>query len=99
MNPASESWPFDVRALTPKLGAAISGLKLADGLTDESFRALYRAFLRYQVLLFPPQDLPPARQVGSLGLASRGSAAAGAATISDASARAEIFRSIIMAAS
>ena len=24
---------------------------------------MYQAFLRYQVLLFPPQDLPPARQV------------------------------------
>jgi taurine dioxygenase len=24
---------------------------------------VYQAFLRYQVLLFPPQDLPPARQV------------------------------------
>jgi taurine dioxygenase len=24
---------------------------------------LYQAFLRYQVLVFPPQDLPPARQV------------------------------------
>ena len=31
---------------------------------DATFRALYQAFLRYQVLLFPPQDLPPARQVG-----------------------------------
>ena len=27
------------------------------------FAALYRAFLRYQVLLFPPHDLPPAAQV------------------------------------
>ena len=30
---------------------------------DDLFRALYQAFLRYQVLLFPPQDVPPARQV------------------------------------
>jgi len=61
--PQTDSWPFDVRPLTPNLGAAISGLRLADGLTDEVFRALYQAFLRYQVLLFPPQELPPGRQV------------------------------------
>ena len=30
---------------------------------DEVFRALYQAWLRYQVLLFPPQELPPAQQV------------------------------------
>jgi len=52
-----------VRPLTPKLGAEISGVTLADGVPDDVFRAIYAAFLRYQVLLFPPQDLPPARQV------------------------------------
>jgi taurine dioxygenase len=30
---------------------------------EEVFRAIYQAFLRYQVLLFPPHDLPPDRQV------------------------------------
>ena len=55
---------FSVRPLTRHLGAEISGLVLADDLDDEVFRALYQAFLRYQVLLFPPQDLPPGRQVG-----------------------------------
>jgi taurine dioxygenase len=59
-----ESWPFSVRRLTPHLGAEISGVELAHELEDEVFRALYRAFLRYQVLLFPPHDLPAARQVG-----------------------------------
>jgi taurine dioxygenase len=59
-----ESWPFSVRPLTPSLGAEISGVELADDLEERVFRALYRAFLRYQVLLFPPQDLPPGRQVG-----------------------------------
>jgi taurine dioxygenase len=52
-----------VRPLTSKLGAAISNVKLADDMSDEVFRAIYQAFLRYQVLLFPPQDVPPARQV------------------------------------
>ena len=46
-------WPFEVRALTPQLGAEISGIKLADELSDDVFRAIYQAFLRYQVLLFP----------------------------------------------
>ena len=51
------------RRLTRKLGAAISGVVLAENMDDELFRAVYQAFLRYQVLLFPPQDVPPARQV------------------------------------
>jgi taurine dioxygenase len=54
---------FSVRRLTPNLGAEISGLALDADMDDAVFRALYQAFLRYQVLLFPPQDLPPARQV------------------------------------
>jgi len=54
---------FSVRPLTRHLGAEISGLDLANDLPEAAFRALYRAFLRYQVLLFPPMDLPPASQV------------------------------------
>ncbi|HEU4351759.1 MAG TPA: TauD/TfdA family dioxygenase [Burkholderiales bacterium] len=57
------SWPFSVRPLAPHLGVEISGLDLTRDISDELFGALYRAFLRYQVLLFPPQDLSPARQV------------------------------------
>jgi taurine dioxygenase len=52
-----------IRPLTENLGAEISGVNLADVVTDEVFRALYQAYLRHQVLLFPPQDLPPGRQV------------------------------------
>jgi taurine dioxygenase len=55
--------PFAVRPLTPRLGAELSGVILADDMSDATFRAIYAAFLRYQVLLFPPQDVPPARQV------------------------------------
>jgi taurine dioxygenase len=58
-----ESWPFAVRPLTPSLGAEISGMRLDAEMDEQLFGAVYRAFLRYQVLLFPPQDLPPARQV------------------------------------
>jgi taurine dioxygenase len=56
-------WPFAVRPLTPKLGAEISGVALEDEMSDDVFRAMYEAYLRYQVLLFPPQDVPPGRQV------------------------------------
>ena len=57
------SWPFSVRPLSAHLGAEISGVDLTSDISEELFGALYCAFLRYQVLLFPPQDLSPARQV------------------------------------
>jgi taurine dioxygenase len=64
MAPETElTLPFAVRPLTPKLGAEIVGVKLGEGVADDVFRGIYQAFLRYQVLLFPPQDLPPGRQV------------------------------------
>jgi taurine dioxygenase len=59
---AAETLPFSVEGLTPRLGARL-GLHLGGGLDDATFAAVHRAFLRYQVLVFPPQDLPPARQV------------------------------------
>ena len=55
--------PIGVRPLSENLGAEISGVKLADDISDEVFRAIYEAYLHYQVLLFPPQELPPERQV------------------------------------
>jgi len=64
MNSTAElRWPFAVRPLTPKLGAEIRGVDLGEGVAEEVFRAIYQAFLRHQVLLFPPQTLPPGRQV------------------------------------
>lgn len=54
---------FEVQSLTRKLGARIAGVDLARELSDEDFRALHQAFLRYQILVFAPQDLPPGRQV------------------------------------
>jgi len=56
-------WPFEARPLTPKLGAEIIGVNLARGIDDTLFRSIWEAFLRYQVLLFGTQDLPPWRQV------------------------------------
>lgn len=64
MNSTTElSRSLTLRPLTAKLGAAVSDVKLADDMSDEVFRGIYQAFLRYEVLLFPPQDVPPARQV------------------------------------
>ena len=54
---------FTVRPLTPRLGAEISGLDLAEPMSDETFAALYRTFLDAEVLLFPARELPPAAQV------------------------------------
>jgi taurine dioxygenase len=51
-----------MRPLAPRLGARVD-LELGRGLDDATFATVYGAFLRHQVLVFPPQDLPPARQV------------------------------------
>ncbi|MFI4931247.1 MAG: TauD/TfdA dioxygenase family protein [Burkholderiales bacterium] len=55
--------PLRIHPLTPHLGARIDGVRLADGVDDALFADIYRAFLRHQVLLFEPQELPPAAQV------------------------------------
>jgi alpha-ketoglutarate-dependent taurine dioxygenase len=54
---------FEARPLTPKLGARVRGVEVARDMTDEVFADIYRAFLRHQVLVFEPQDLPSAAQV------------------------------------
>lgn len=54
---------LNLRPLTPALGVEIRGLRLADGVDDATFAAIHDAFLRHQVLLFEPQDLPPAAHV------------------------------------
>jgi taurine dioxygenase len=55
--------PLRIRPLTPRLGARIDGVRLAEGMDDARFAEIYRAFLLHQVLLFEPQQLPPAAQV------------------------------------
>ena len=55
---------FETRPLAPNLGARILGVEIARDLNDELFADIYRAFLRHQVLVFEPQDLPPGDQVG-----------------------------------
>ncbi|HWK85811.1 MAG TPA: TauD/TfdA family dioxygenase [Caldimonas sp.] len=54
---------FQLRPLTPHLGAEVSGLDLTSDISPDAFAALYAAFLRYQVLVFPPHELAPAAQV------------------------------------
>ncbi len=54
---------FAAQPLTPRLGARIVGVDLARGIGSEHFRALYDAFLRHQVLVFPAHELPLAAQV------------------------------------
>ena len=61
--PAATVLPLQISALTPQLGARIAGVRLADGVSDALFAQIYGAFLRHQVLLFEPQQLPPAAQV------------------------------------
>src|SRR5262245_16890986 len=52
-----------VAPLTPRLGALLRGVRLADDVGDKLFAAIHDAFLRHQVLLFESQPLPPAAQV------------------------------------
>jgi len=54
---------IEARPLTPALGATIEGVDLGREIPDDAFSAIRGAFLRYQVLVFPPQDVPPGRQV------------------------------------
>jgi taurine dioxygenase len=64
MNSTADLCPsFAIRPLTLNLGAEIHGVELAKGVSDDLFKRIWQAFLRYQVLLFPPQDLPPGDQV------------------------------------
>src|SRR6202171_4931745 len=65
MTPTARQQPdlFETRPLSPNLGPKIIGVDLARGIDGKTFDAIYQAFLRYQVLLFGAQDLPPGRQV------------------------------------
>jgi taurine dioxygenase len=55
--------PFQIRPLTPRLGAELVGVQLAKGISDAVFDGIHAAFLSHQVLLFEPQDVPPGVQV------------------------------------
>jgi taurine dioxygenase len=53
---------FSVRPL-PNLGAELTGIDFAAGIDDPLFAGIRAAWLRYQVLLFPAQEVSPAAQV------------------------------------
>jgi taurine dioxygenase len=57
------AFPFQIRPLTPRLGAELVGVQLAKGISDAVFDGIHAAFLSHQVLLFEPQDVPPGVQV------------------------------------
>jgi len=55
---------FDVRRVSPRLGAEIRGVDLSSGLDAETYAAVRRAFLEHQVLFFRDQlEIPPDTQV------------------------------------
>lgn len=54
---------FEVKTLTPAIGARVTGLDLAAPLDDATFDALKEALLDHLVLHFPGQDLPPAAHI------------------------------------
>jgi len=56
-------WPFEVRALSPNIGAELIGVNPAEGVDQATFDSIYEAFLQYQVLLFRTGELPSGRQV------------------------------------
>jgi taurine dioxygenase len=62
--PAENYRRIDVRRFAPALGAEVRGVQLADGLDDETYREIRRAFLEHQVLFFKEQcEIPPAVHV------------------------------------
>jgi len=63
METAAINADLRIQPLTPALGAAFPDVDLSAGIDQTVFDAVWRALLRYQVLLFGPLDLPPGRQV------------------------------------
>ena len=58
-----ETEQITIQPLTKNLGAEIFGVDFSHDLDDDTFGQIHAAFLRYQVLLFSPGELPPASQV------------------------------------
>ena len=55
---------FTIEAMSPTIGAEISGLNLAEGIDDELFAQLNRALLEWKVLFFRDQNLTHAQHLG-----------------------------------
>jgi taurine dioxygenase len=63
MQTAEAAADVAARPLTPSIGAELPDVDVSRGVDEVTFAAVYRALLRYQVLLFGPFDLPPEQQV------------------------------------
>ena len=55
--------PFEVKPLSPALGAEILGITVEQAAEPALFDAVYQVFLEHQLILFRDCDLPPATQV------------------------------------
>ncbi|UCH41148.1 MAG: TauD/TfdA family dioxygenase [Gammaproteobacteria bacterium] len=53
----------EFQPLTGCIGARVDGIDLNNRLDDAGFAQIYQGLLRYKVLLFPEQDLDPAKHV------------------------------------
>ena len=53
--------PFEIKPIAGALGAELSGIDLADGLTEATTHAIRQALLDHLVIFFRDQDLPPGR--------------------------------------
>lgn len=63
----SQPFPFDVRPVSGRIGAEISGLDLAGPLDDTSIAGLRAALLKHKVLFFRGQQLDDRGQVAFAG--------------------------------
>ncbi len=54
---------FEIRPITPAIGAEIHGVDLAKPLSDATFAAIERALLDHMVLVFRGQDITPDQQL------------------------------------
>ena len=50
---------FEVRPLTPSIGAEISGISLNDELNDDTIEQVYNSLIKHQVIFFRNQNLSP----------------------------------------
>ena len=50
---------FEIRTITPHIGAEIRGIDLGQPLTEEQEKEIRRAFHDWMVLVVPDQDLTP----------------------------------------
>ena len=58
---------IQVRKVTPRIGAEISGVDLSKPLDDRTFREIKAALLENQVIFFRDQDITPPELLKSPG--------------------------------